>query len=180
MTWARASPGTITAVHRRSVAATAWLVADAMLGVAAGSARAGIGATAATAALARTLRPLTDLVARPSLLAGHYWLGHLLHRLADAGRDQRLSATQAALRYFRELAATLVMEIIDQLDLTALIRDRVDLVGLTTYLATAIDLPEIIRSSAGGPTSGAGQDLPVRSIEADEAVAAWVDRVFRR
>lgn len=105
----------------------------------------------ATCAVARTLQPLTDLAARPPLLPERYWPGHLMHMLADAGRAQRRGATLAALRYFRELASC---------------------------LAAAIDLPEIIRTSTNPPN--ASQDLPIRSIEADDAVAAWVDRVFHR
>ncbi|MGQ0776702.1 MAG: hypothetical protein ACT4NY_20145 [Pseudonocardiales bacterium] len=76
-----------------------------------------------------------------------------MHMLTDAGRAQRRGATLTALRYFREVASC---------------------------LAAAIDLPEIIRTATSSPTSKAGQDLPIRSIEADDAVAAWVDRVFHR
>lgn len=150
MNWAGESPGTITAVHCRPAGQNACLVADAAAGAAAWSVRAG---SRATCAVARALQPLTDLAVRPPLLPERYWPVHLIHMLADAGRAQRHVATLAALRHFRELARC---------------------------LASAIDLPEIIRTSPSSPHSTASQDLPIRSIAADDAVAAWVDRVFHR
>lgn len=154
----------------------------------AGPVRVGIGAAVA---LARTLRPLADVAARPPLLPERYWPGHLMHRLADAGRDQRRWAMLAALRYFRQLVPAVVTEILDQLDLTTLIQDRIDVDVLASRidvdaLVARADLDAIVARLDLGGLAGylvaaeAGQDLRIQSIEADEAVAAWADRVFRR
>lgn len=150
------STGTISAVHRRSAGQTAWLVVDAAVGVVGWS--VGVVAWSVRAgsrgarAVASTLQPLTDLAVRPPLLPERYSPDHLMHLLADAGRAQRRVVTQAALRHTRELARC---------------------------LATAIDLPELV-GTPSSPISKAGADHPIRSIEADDAVTAWVERVFHR
>ncbi|MGH3903265.1 MAG: hypothetical protein ACRDTE_03580 [Pseudonocardiaceae bacterium] len=90
----------------------------------------------------------------------------------------RHAARRTARQVLRELAPVFTAEVLDQVDLTELIRTRVDLVGLAHYVVAAIDLPEIIRESAGSPTPGAEQAIRIQSIETDQAIAAWVDRVF--
>ncbi|MGH3915920.1 MAG: hypothetical protein ACRDTC_21305 [Pseudonocardiaceae bacterium] len=159
--------GTITAVHRRSPAKPAWLVVDVTLGVLARPARGWIGAAHA---LARTLRPVTELAGRPPLLPERYSPAHLIHHLAEAGRAQRHATTLAALGYFRQLVPVVVAEILDQLDLTTLIRDRIDMDAL------------VPGGRIGSPTAEdqAEQGRRVPSIETDEVVAAWVRRVFRQ
>lgn len=154
------SSGTIAAVHRRPTAETGWLVADAMVGMVVEPARRGIGAAVA---LSRTLRPLTDRAVRPPLLPERYWPARLMHRLADAGRGHRRAATLTALGYFRRLVPVVLTEILDQLDLTALIRDRIEV----DLLINRID-------------SKRGTGPRIENLEAEEAVAAWVDRVFHR
>ncbi|MGH3910732.1 MAG: hypothetical protein ACRDRM_07850 [Pseudonocardiaceae bacterium] len=89
------------------------------------------------------------------------------------------AARGAARHAVRELAPVVAAEFLDQIDLTELIRTRVDLVGLARYVVVAIDLPEIIRESAGSPIPGAEQAIRIQSIETDQAIAAWADRVFR-
>lgn len=91
----------------------------------------------------------------------------------------RHTARRAARQVLRELGPVVAAEILDQIDLTELIRTRVDLVGLARYVVAAIDLPEIIRESTGSPIPGAEQVIRIQSIETDQAIAAWVDRVFR-
>jgi hypothetical protein len=49
------------------------------------------------ACVARTLRPLIDLAARPPMVPPRYWPGRLVARLAEEGRDQRRRATATAL-----------------------------------------------------------------------------------
>lgn len=91
----------------------------------------------------------------------------------------RLAARRAARHVLRELAPVVAAEILDQIDITELIRTRVDLVGLARYVVVAIDLPQIIRESTSAPTPGAEQAIRIQSIETDQAIAAWADRVFR-
>jgi hypothetical protein len=186
--------GTIRVVHRRSAADTAWLVVDTTIGVAVKATRTG---SRVGRAVARTLRPLTGVVAAPPVLPERYQPVHLLRGLADAGHDQRLAAGQV-LRRSMPIAAA---QILDQLDLTELIRDRVDLnalmtdvdinavvaradldaiaarldlIGLARYVAAGLYLPE-----AGSLTTEAVRETRIQGVEADQAIAEWVDRVFR-
>ncbi len=66
-----------------------------------------------------------------------------------------------------------------RLDIDAVI-DRIDLVGLAEQVINAIDLPEIIRQSTGSVASEAVRGVRMQSIDADEAVARIVDRLFLR
>jgi hypothetical protein len=66
-----------------------------------------------------------------------------------------------------------------RLDLDAVIA-RIDLAGLAEQVIDAVDLPEIIRDSTGSMASETVRGVRMQSIEADEAVARVLDRVFRR
>jgi hypothetical protein len=57
---------------------------------------------------------------------------------------------------------------------------RVDLIGITEDILDRIDLPEIIRESAGSMTTEAVHDVRMTGIGADEAVSRAVDRLLRR
>ena len=163
-------------MHRRSAADTVWLVVDTTTGVAVESARAGwwIGG-----AVARTLLPLRDLVARPPLVPERYRPTHLLGELATEGHHRRDAAMRAVRRLVQRSVPVATAEILDQLDLTELIRERVDLIGLARYVAAGLRLPGSIRESTGSLTSEAVQHTQIQGVEADQALAEWVDRVFR-
>jgi len=66
-----------------------------------------------------------------------------------------------------------------RLDLDAVVA-RLDLIGLAGQVVDGIDLPRIIRDSTGSVASDGISGVRVQSAEADEAVAHFVDRVFRR
>ncbi|MGH9252845.1 MAG: hypothetical protein ACRD0W_25525, partial [Acidimicrobiales bacterium] len=66
-----------------------------------------------------------------------------------------------------------------RIDVDAVIA-RVDLVGITDDILDHIDLPEIIRESAGSMTTEAVHDVRMTGIGADEAVSRVVDRLLRR
>jgi len=88
--------------------------------------------------------------------------------------------------------------LMERLDVTALVRDhvdidalvagvdvdaippRLDLLGLAAYIIDGIDLPAIIRESTGGITSDALRGARLRSYGADETVARAIDRVLLR
>lgn len=174
--------GTIGGVHRRSVADSAWLVVDTTTGVAVESARAGwrIGG-----ALTRVLLPLKDLVARPPLVPERYRPAYVLGGLAAEGHHLREVVMQAARRLVQRSVPVATAEILDQLDLTDLIRERVDLIGLARYVAAGLRLPESLRNSTASLTSDAPltsnavQPTELDDAAADQALAEWVDRVFR-
>jgi hypothetical protein len=66
-----------------------------------------------------------------------------------------------------------------RLDIDAII-SRIDLVGLADEVIEGIDLPEIIRESTGTVASEVVRGVRMQSIDADEAVARVVDRLFFR
>lgn len=163
--------GTLWRVPRRSAAETVWLVVDAAVALTAVGARRG---SRGAVAVARALRPLTNLAMRPPLVPQRYWPERQLIELAALGRDRRHSAIAVVRQRCRQLVPAVATEILDQLELTALIQERVDL----DALLRGIDLPAIIRESTGSLTSDAMRGNRIQSSEADQAVAAWVDRVF--
>lgn len=69
---------------------------------------------------------------------------------------------------------------LDQLDLNALVRERVDLIGLADEVVAGINLPAIIRESTGSVTSDVMHDVRSQSERADDAVAGIIDRILRR
>ena len=66
-----------------------------------------------------------------------------------------------------------------RLDLTALAQ-RIDLIGLAEQVVVGIDLPQIIRDSTGSVASEGIAGMRMQGMEADQAVAHFVDRVLRR
>jgi hypothetical protein len=86
----------------------------------------------------------------------------------------------------------IVAAVIDELDLTAIVRDRlhadaidaviarIDLVGLANDVIDAIDLPAIIRDSTNSVTAEVMTDVRTQGERADDAVAGFVDRVLGR
>jgi hypothetical protein len=204
-----------TARPRRAVAA-----ADVVLAVASGGMRLG---RRATRTMAGATNPVISIVLRPPLVADRYRPGRWLRKLAEAGRQDRRLAERELQRAVRELVPAVVTLVLDQLDLTSVIRervdldevvrgvdvnaivarvdldgiasrldvdavaarvdvdaivDRIDLVGLARYVVAEIDLPEIIRESTGSLASETVRGVRIQSIEADQLISSWFERVL--
>jgi hypothetical protein len=69
--------------------------------------------------------------------------------------------------------------IVSRVDVDAIVQ-RLDLVGLAEEIVNGIDLPEIIRESTGSMASEVVRDARMQSIDADVAIARFVDRIIRR
>lgn len=69
--------------------------------------------------------------------------------------------------------------IAEQLDIEAIIR-RLDITGIAHEVLTDIDLPEIIRESSASLVADGVRDARMRSIMADRLVSTWVQRVLRQ
>ncbi len=106
----------------------------------------------------------------------------------------RLEATRAGVA-----AATRITELVlDQIDLTALVRERVDidaivadvdidaiiaridLIGLADQVIDGVDLPSIIRESTGTVTAEVMTDVRSQTARADDVVSGFVDRMLGR
>ncbi len=78
------------------------------------------------------------------------------------------------------IAGTLDIEAIaHRLDLNALAA-RIDLIGLAEQVVVGIDLPQLIRDSTGSVASEGIAGMRMQGMEADQAIAHFVDRVLRR
>ena len=93
------------------------------------------------------------------------WLGR--SRVALQSRGERV------------LGAGIEM-VLDQLDLNALARQRIDLIGLADDVVDGIDLPAIIRQSTDSVTAEVMTDVRTQGERADDLVAGFVDRLLRR
>jgi len=96
------------------------------------------------------------------------------------------------------VAAGLVDRVLDEMDLNALVRerldidaiaadldidaviDRVDLIALADRVIEGVDLPAIIRESTNSMTAEVMTDVRTQGERADDMVAGIVDRVLRR
>ncbi|MET0451874.1 MAG: hypothetical protein ABW137_08535 [Mycobacterium sp.] len=88
--------------------------------------------------------------------------------------------------------------VLDEIDLTALIRERVDvdaiaadididaiiaridLIGLANLIIDGVDLPAIIRESTTSVTAEVMTDVRTQGQRADDAVSGFVDRMLGR
>lgn len=122
-------------------------------------------------------------------------LGGIAERLLAVGEQAAKSATNAVLD---RAVPLLVRAVLDRVDLTQLIIERVDvdriiaeanldqvidrlpLVDVANYLIDQIDLPQIVRESTGGIASDAVNLLRMQSVDVDQALARIVDTVLRR
>jgi hypothetical protein len=69
--------------------------------------------------------------------------------------------------------------VVGLVDLDAAVR-RVDVVRIAREVIAAIDLPEIVRDSTGALSSDAVRTVRAEGMQADDMLAAFVDRVLRR
>ncbi|GJF09701.1 hypothetical protein NGTWS0302_17540 [Mycolicibacterium cyprinidarum] len=90
------------------------------------------------------------------------------------------------------LLSFIIAAVVDELDLTAIVRDRlhaeaidaviarIDLVALANEVIDGVDLPAIIRESTNSVTADVLTDVRTQGERADDAVAGFVDRVLGR
>jgi hypothetical protein len=88
--------------------------------------------------------------------------------------------------------------VIEQIDLTALVRDsvdidaivtdvdieaiiaRIDLIGLADQIIDGVDLPAIIRESSATVTAEVITDVRSQTARADDMISGFVDRMLGR
>lgn len=100
-------------------------------------------------------------------------------RLPVVGGWLHRSRIELTARGERVVAAG-IETILDQIDLNAVARDRLDLVGLADEVVDGIDLPAIIRTSTDSVTAEVMTDVRSQGERADDAVAGFVDRLLGR
>ncbi|MBA3490021.1 MAG: hypothetical protein H0T78_10880 [Longispora sp.] len=118
---------------------------DAAIGV--GSIAAGVVGLIARGVIA-TSRPIGHFVLSSPLIPGRLNPQRMLWHLVERGRRERALRTADAQVLLEEFIPKIISAVLDQLDLTALVRDRVDLNALTAHvdidaIAARLDLDEV-------------------------------------
>src|SRR5512142_974966 len=158
--------------------------ADAALGVGMGAVRL---AWRGSATARRAARPLTGFVLRPPLLNEHYWPETLLAQAAERGHRERVAAERETSALARALVPRVVSAVLDELDLTSLVVERVDLDAAAAHL----DLDSIVdrvpvdrvvdRLDLDGIAGRIDLDRVVKRVDVDAIVASVdVDAVAAR
>lgn len=191
----------------QQAAESALVAADVAIGI-------GDGAIGFARSVFRSGRPLLDSLVSPLAAAartaapvadrtGQAWL----RQAAARGRQDREAVTSAVVRLVLARVPGLTSALLDQLDLTAVVAERVDINAvaaqldvdaiarrvdviallkqmdpgeLTRYLVEDMDLPAIIQSSTGSIMSDAVHDVRMQSIGADERLNRAVDAILLR
>jgi hypothetical protein len=109
-------------------------------------------------------------------------------------RATREEATRIAVAAITQIA----QRVIEQLDLTELVRNsvdidaivtdvdieaiiaRIDLIGLADQIIDGVDLPAIIRESTESVTAEVMTDVRTQTARADDMVSGFVDRMLGR
>ena len=156
------------------------------------------------------MSPLTSAAQTAAPLADRTWQAGpqpWLNQTAARGRQDREALTAAVLRFILTRVPGLANAVLDQLDLTSLVAERVDINAvaakidvnaiaeridviaildrvdpdaLTRYLVEELDLPAIIQSSTSSIMTDAVHDVRMQSISADERVSRAVDAMLLR
>ncbi len=109
-------------------------------------------------------------------------------------RVTRVEATRVGIAAITKVAEL----VIEQLDLTALVREsvdidaivtdvdidaiiaRIDLIGLADQIIDGVDLASIIRESTGSVTTEVMTDVRSQTARADDMISGFVDRMLGR
>jgi hypothetical protein len=197
--------------HAQRAAESALAAADLAIGI-------GGGAVGFARSMFRLGRPLLDAVISPLTSAvstvapvagrtGQAWPQPWLREVAARGRQDREALTSAVVRLVLARIPGLTTALLNELDLTAVVTERVDVnavaaqvdvdaiarradviaildrldpAALTRYLIEELDLPAIIQSSTGSIMSDTLHDVRMQSISADERLSRAVDAMLLR
>ena len=102
-------------------------VVDTVVGLGNGVAHAGATVVGTAGRLAK---PLADLALHPPLVPARWHPAGVLERLETAGRESRQVGEQDVVSLAGELIPTILTAVLDQIDLTQLVLDRVDLASI--------------------------------------------------
>lgn len=142
---------------------------------------------------------LVDLFKRPAALAAGVYRGcEALPVVGDPLRRSRVGLTDQLRAAVSSVGSQVVGLVLDEIDLTALVRERVDvdaiaagididaiivridLIGLANQVIDGVDLPKIIRESTNSVTAEVMTDVRTQGQRADDVVSGFVDRMLGR
>ena len=141
---------------------------DAAVGVAAAATNA---AVSVTRLVGRAAAPVGRMVMHPPLLNERLHPARVVEAFADKGHLARTSANDDLSRIIAAVVPPVVNEVLDNLDLTALVQERVDI----EILVSTVDIPAIIdRLDLDEIVSKVDIDGIVRQVDID-AIVSKVD-----
>jgi hypothetical protein len=165
-----------------------------------------IGATALAAAVTGAvghrvrgvLGPVVGVVLRPPVVPKRYHAHTFLAGLARYGAGQRGQLRGQMSAVLQPVVPSVVTILLEPLDLTKLVKERVDLnevvasvdlddllaridvAGLAEGVIAEVDLAEIIRQSTGSVTSDTVRGVRMQGVAGDEAIGRAVGRIRLR
>src|SRR5829696_160070 len=163
--------------HRTSSARAMPAAVDAAVGVAAAATNA---AVSVTRLFARAAAPVGRLVMHPPLVNKSLHPARVVEAFADRGYLARTSANTDLNRIIAAVVPPVVEEVLDSLDLTALVQERVDIDALVSTVDIAavvdrMDIDAIVRQvDVDGMLRQVDIDAIVRQVDID-AIARQVD-----
>ncbi|MFI5610945.1 hypothetical protein [Amycolatopsis sp. NPDC051903] len=141
------------------------------------------------------VRPSPDRVVALGAVAlkAGWWASGPLRRLGWAVLTAAVPE-DVARRALRDAVTAVAGTVLEAVDVTALVRDHVDLDALVaevdvaavvarvdvSRLVAAMDLPELVRQSSGTVTGEAVRGVRTAGVSADDTVTRVVERVLRR
>jgi hypothetical protein len=107
-------------------------------------------AASVTKGIARAAAPIRRVVLHPPILDKRLHPARAVDMLADRGRHVRLNARDDLRRLVAAVAPAVVQEVLNTLDLNAIVRERVDLDDLVTYvdieaIINRVDIDDVVR-----------------------------------
>jgi hypothetical protein len=122
---------------------TAGMVANVVVEVVASVVvRTARGAGPLVRAVSPVARPVAGIVLRPPWIDRRFWPETQLHRYAERGRARTQAVQRSAAELGRTGIPALVNAVLDQLDLTRLVRERVDL----DEVVASVDIDRIVKT----------------------------------
>lgn len=128
----------------------------------------------------------------PDYAALVFW--ERLPLIGEPLRATRIEATRVGIAALTKVAEL----VIEQIDLTSLVREsvdidaivtdvdieaiiaRIDLIGLADQIIDGVDLASIIRESTGTVTAEVMTDVRTQTARADDVISGFVDRMLGR
>ena len=168
----------------------AMLPVDLVLGAAGPAWQLGRGPARA---IARVIRPAIEVSLRPRGVPAPLQAGTWVRAVGRAGAGQRAAVARGLSRSLDVVVPAVLDTVLDRVDLTSVVIQRVDLetvagavlsdldlVGVAEDVIDGVDLPGIIRESTGSMASETVSGARMQGISADEAVGRAVDRLLHR
>ena len=151
--------------HRTSSTRTMPAAVDAAVGVAAMAMNATVSVTRI---LARAAAPVGRLVMHPPILNERLHPARVVEAFADRGQLARTSANADLNRIIAAVVPPVVDEVLDSLDLTALVQQRVDI----EVLVSTVDIAAVVdRMDIDSIVRQVDVDVMLRQVDIDAIVS---------